>query len=100
MQTVEHIVTAQSVSAQSVEDEFDCHVTKEEMIDTIIAAIKAQQSENLYVENRQPAKLQSLGLAEEIAKTNESSGTDYTRLAVIGVIVAELIGLGYMIFGM
>ena len=50
MQLVEHLATVDnSVAAQSVKEDCDCHITKEEMVDTIISAIKASRSMDVQV---------------------------------------------------
>lgn len=115
MQLVEHIASASTVAAQSVEDDCDCHVTKDEMIDTIVAAIKATR-ENAPVREVPAApqvraqampsagslagRLNSLGLADEIAGRVDPQGMSTMDKVLLGVIAAQIIGLGYIIFFM
>lgn len=126
MQLVEHIAASSTVAAQNVvEDDCDCHVTKEEMIETVIAAIKATREQmpaaapvetvrQRKVRDRAvptvqaqsvPAanfsnKLNSLGLAEEIAGRVSPQGYSTMDKVLMGVIAAQVIGLGYVIFWM
>lgn len=121
MHLVEHLTTANTVAAQSVKEDCDCHITKEEMVDTIISAIKASRSMDAQVaslstdededEEEKPRKkkkvrnvegIRSLGLAEEIANKEKSAeSTDgMTDKVLLGVIVVLVVGLAYMLFGM
>lgn len=121
MQLVEHISTKaqESVSAQSVEDDCDCHVTKEEMIETIVAAVKAVKADIQPVVQAQSAstqrkvtktrrnvsgdfsdRLSSLGLADEIEKRVDVSGYSATDKIMLLVIAAQVVGLGYIVFFM
>jgi hypothetical protein len=113
MQVVEHIAHAGAVAAQSVkEDDCDCHVTKQEMIETIVAAIKADRQAR---EVAAPVKAQSVvppaassfqsrlatgGLADEL--NNKLNPQNYSTMdkVLLGVIAAQIIGLGYVIFFM
>jgi hypothetical protein len=110
MQLVEHLVTDNGVSALSTDPVVanDCHVTKEEMIETIVSAIKALKTE---IEVKQPVVQTPVpvqaapvpgSLAEEIARRNgataQQPGT--VNMVLWGVIAALVIGLGYVIFGM
>jgi len=102
MQLVEHLVPSENaVSAQSVKNDCDCHLTKEEMVDTIISAIKASRQMNNQVA---PVKsvngIRSLGLAEEIAnKDKETTSSDgMTDKVLMGVISLLAIGVVYMLF--
>lgn len=110
MQFVEHISAAPKnnvVSALSVEDDCDCHVTKEEMIETIIAAIKASRESAPVVDMPVPSspvmpagtlasRLNSLGLADEIGtRVSSTSNTDKILMGVIAVAVGIL---GYVMF--
>jgi hypothetical protein len=114
MQLVEHISTGSKdevVSAQSVDD-CDCHVTKEEMIETVIAAIKAVKDE--VVVQSVPEKsmkvrrqvsdfsdgLKSLGVVDEIEKRVDVSGYSTSDKFLIGVIAAMSAGLVYIVFFM
>lgn len=122
MQLVEHIASASTVAAQSVEDDCDCHVTKDEMIDTIVAAIKATREtapvREVVREVPAPApqpqvraqampssgslanRLNSLGLADEIAGRVDSGSMSMMDKVLLGVIAAQIVGLGYIIFFM
>jgi hypothetical protein len=118
MQLVEHIASASSVSAQSVPDDCDCHVTKDEMIETIVAAIKATREtapvrevvreapvqavrmQSMPSSNSFTNGLNSLGLADEIAGRVDTSGMSTMDKVLLGVIAAQVVGLGYIIFFM
>lgn len=106
MQLVEHIATSNSVNvaSQSVEEEYDCHVTKEEMIETVIAAIKATREVAPEPQVKQQPlqnKLNSLGLAEEIStRANATEGLSTKNIVIMAVIAAQVIFLGYVIFWM
>lgn len=119
MQLVEHIASAsEGVAAQSVkEDDCDCHITKEEMVDTIISAIKASRSMDGQVaslshevDEEKPRKkkvrnvngIRSLGLAEEIANKENAaaSGDNMTDKVLMGAIALLVVGLAYMLFVM
>lgn len=122
MQVVEHISTksADSVAAQSVDDDdCDCHVTKEEMIETIVAAVKAVKADIQPVVQAQSApaqrrvtkprrnvsgdfsdRLSSLGLADEIEKRVDVSGYSASDKILLLVIAAQVVGLAYIVFFM
>jgi hypothetical protein len=124
MQLVEHLGVASdnTVSAQSVKEDCDCHVTKEEMVDTIISAIKAsRQMDNqvaaMSVKHERPMKkvkkhheasvkningIRSLGLAEEIANKDKenASGDGTTDKVLMGIIGLLVVGVVYMLFFM
>jgi len=109
MQLVEHIVANNSVSAQSVKEDCGCHVTKEEMVDTFISAIKAsRQADNqmtaMSVDHHDASfknvnGIRSFGLAEEIANKDKEAAlndkmTDKVLMGVIGLLA---IGIFYML---
>lgn len=102
MQVVEHIgLASPEVAAQSVPN--DCHVTKEEMIDAVVAAVKAfKDVPNVQMQSmpKNLRGLQTLGFAEEIEKRVDLSGYSQTDKVLLGVIVAQIIFLGYIIFFM
>jgi len=107
MQLVEHIATNDNtVTAQSIDD-CDCHVTKEEMIDTIIAAIKATRDvpSTVQTQSISPIKtnltnrLNSLGLADEIGSRVENNMSTRDKVC-LGVIAAQIMALAYIIFFM
>lgn len=104
MQLVEHISTANpNVSALNVADDCDCHVTKEEMIETVIAAVKAAKDNERPMSRSMSSnsfsdKLNSLGLVDEIEKRVDISGYSSSDKILIGVIAAQVVVLGYIIF--
>jgi len=122
MQLVEHLGTVGDVgvSAQSVDkDDCDCHVTKEEMVDTIISAIKASRQMDAQVaalshkekpmhkaRKMRPAPvaevngIRSLGLAEEIANKEKAAPEGMTDKVLMGLIGLLAIGVVYMLFFM
>lgn len=113
MQLVEHITSEnEAVAAQSVKEDCDCHITKEEMVDTIISAIKASRSMDVQVASlshkEKPRQkkvsnvngIRSLGLAEEIANKENVSGDNMTDKVLMGAIALLVVGLGYMLFMM
>ena len=103
MQLVEHIASASTVAAQSVQEDCDCHVTKEEMIDTIVAAIKATQAQApapVQPQKSFTGRLNTLGLADEIAAKTDATGMSNMDKVLMVVIAAQIIGLGYIIFYM
>jgi primase-polymerase (primpol)-like protein len=102
MQLVEHISSCKA-NAQPIK-ECDCHVTKEEMIDTIVAAIKAARenstvsSQTVVGQNNFKGKLNSLGLADEIAdRVGKPNNPDKI---MYGIIAAEVVALVYIMFFM
>ena len=93
-----------NVSAQSFEEEeCDCNITKQEIIDTVIAAIKATKDIPSQPSNYVPSeinfseKLKSLGIADEIGKNKSSGSTDPW---FIGAAVLAIAVLGYVLFFM
>ena len=106
MQLVEHISTSNpNVSTLSVDD-CDCHVTKEEMIETVIAAVKAAKENDVQSMSRSMSsnsfsdKLNSLGLVDEIEKRVDISGYSSSDKILLGVIAAQVVALGYIVFFM
>jgi hypothetical protein len=107
MKIVEHIVAQSQVNAQSVKDDCDCHVTKDEMIDTIIAAIKADRqarpdeagivrSLGTAAKSMIPSKISSLGLADHIAERVDTAST-YDK--ALNIFIWGLVAvLGYVVF--
>lgn len=126
MQLVEHIaadggVTSLADSAPVTgqpTDDCDCHVTKEEMIETIVTAVRALKDEiassipaPVVVQQPAPQPVPATpapgSLADEIAKrigANNSNGQPANNgmmdKVLWGVIIVLVIGLGYVIFGM
>jgi hypothetical protein len=105
MHLVEHIACSSKVSAQSVED--DCHVTKQEMIDTIIAAIKASretqpinQIPQAASSNNFTSQLNTLGLANEVAGRVDDKQISLTEKVLLGIVALQILGLGYLLFFM
>lgn len=95
MQLVEHIATEsehKSLMAQNVSDN-DCHVTKEEMIDTIITAVKTLK-EDL---TSKPAVVTKPSVVDEIGK-RVGSKPDTVQTIMYGVIAVLIAGLGYVLF--
>lgn len=98
MQLVEHIGTvnqAETVSAMSVTEDCDCHVTREEMLETIIAAIKESKKSPEIVEDHKNVSttLKSFGLIDEIGSksTTDVKPFDYVLYAIIGVLFCGII---------
>lgn len=106
MQLVEHISTS-TLASQSVDVNHDCHVTREEMIDTIVAAIKASRESNaVHAQTVVPSnpelvgKLKTLGLADEIANRSHTSKMDWKDAVMLGIIGLLVVGLVYIMFFM
>ena len=115
LQVVDHIKVAQApaaVVAQSVANEGDRPVTKQEMIDAIVAAIKANR-EVVYTPAPAAApapapvkaaakKLNSYGIAEELEKAVEPAKKQLSvaDIALYAIIGAQVIGLAYILFFM
>lgn len=95
MQLVEH---SACVSAQSI----DSPVTKQEMIDTIVSAVRAMRESDspVLASKNFSEKLQTLGVAEEISNRLESCGLSMTDKILLGVIGVMVCGLGYMVYFM
>lgn len=111
MQLVEHISTGSNnvVSAQSVVDDCDCNVTRKEMLDTIVEAIKTiKNSDTSFVVNAQSVpnktnfsgRLNSLGLADEIAGRVESNSVSIFEKCMYGFIAVLIFALCYMVFAL
>lgn len=99
MQLVEHIaVASEQVAAQSVKEDCDCHVTKDEMIETIVAAVKSIRDEKPKMGMR--AMVESQGLAQEIASRTGIKASSFNDKLIWGLIAVLVIGLGYVVFGM
>lgn len=108
MQLVEHISSVDNtVSAQSIASAPDCHITREEMIDTIVAAMKAMKNQDVekvedfkMQDSDLSIKLNSLGLADEIGKTVKDENISLTTIIYYVAILASLGVLGYILFFM
>jgi hypothetical protein len=90
MQLREHLGVASQFNLQ--DQECDCHVTKEEMIDAIVTAIKASKEEE------KPKKANFY--QSVIAERSEKEKFGLMDKVLLLVIAAQLIGLGYIIFWM
>ena len=89
-------------------------MAKEEMIETIVAAIKSVKADiqPVVAPVRQPKKavrrmdsdfsdrLNSLGLADEFEKRVDISGYSMSDKILLLVIAAQVVGLGYIVFFM
>lgn len=99
-----HLVEHASSNTSSVQKQSD-PITKEEMIDTIVAAIKATR-ETPFVTNDSSNnanfsdRLNSLGLADEIAGRVKSGDMSMMEKVLFAVIAVQIIALGYMILFM
>jgi hypothetical protein len=103
MQIVDHIAV-NNVSSQGKNDS-DKHVTKQEMIDAIVAAIKTNRECSAAAHSARKndvKKVQSLGLAEEIEKISipQKDGSSLMDKILFVVIAAQVVGLGYILFFM
>lgn len=115
LQVVDHIRVAQApaaVVAQAAPNEGDRPVTKQEMIDAIVAAIKANR-EVVYTPAPTPVaaapapkapnkKLATFGIAEELEKAVEPAKKPISvaDMALYGIIAAQVVGLAYILFFM
>lgn len=97
MQVVEHI----GVAASGNSDDANKPVTKQEMIDAIVAAIKANRELSM-AHHAEKKCVKAQGLAEEIQKLQvpQKDGMSLMDKALIVVIAAQVIGLGYILFFM
>ena len=106
MHLIEHHLA--EVSSLSKEEDCDCHVTKEEMIETIISAVRAlKENDNVPQTNFKSAKfasnddVESQGIAEEISKRmNEVKTMTTSDKVTWGIIVALAGVLAYVVFAM
>ena len=97
MQLVDHI-SAEGVSSQSIKEESP--VTRKEMLEAIVAAIKATQTIKEPEKKDLVGRLNSLGLADEIGDRVNSKSFSNTDKILIGVIAALFVGVGYIVFFM
>jgi hypothetical protein len=115
MQLVEHLVAEPSVRSLSTDQQTDdnpCHVTREEMIEAIVAAMKAVKDDVRPAPQPAPAPVQPVqpvqptpvpgSLADEIGRRvgGNTQPNPTMNLILWGVIAALVVGLGYVIFGM
>mgnify|MGYP003462112952 CR=1 FL=1 len=107
MHFVEHIVAEPEVASQKVEEDCDCHVTREEMIDAIVSAIKVSKDqgfvESKVVEPSHESQISSLGIAEEIEKRINLStfdSSDFKSNLVLALMTVQVLALFYMVFFM
>ncbi len=107
MQLVEHLVAENNVSALSTETDNPCHVTREEMIETIVTAFKALKDDmGQKPAPQQPVPVQPMpapgSLADEIGRRVGGSTQPNPTLNLLlwGAIAALVVGLGYVVFVM
>ena len=100
LQVVEHIV-ASSKSAPNTNDA-DRPVTKQEMIDAIVAAIKANREMSLQAHASKKCEVKAQGLAEEFQKLQvpQKDGMSIMDKAMIVIIGIQVVGLAYILFFM
>lgn len=102
MQVVEHIACSSALQSQKVAEDCDCHVTKEEMIEAIVAGVKAARSSDSVVAQATPeltGKLKTLGLADEIGSRPAFQMNAMDKI-LLAIIAAQIVGLGYIVFFM
>lgn len=108
MHVVDHIGLAhENISAQNYMDDCDCHVTKEEMIEAVIAGVRAAKVEDYQSVTPVPRpsvprpknEINSLGLADQITE-RQSTELSTTDKVLMGLIVAMAVGLVYVVFMM
>lgn len=95
MQLVEHIAVANSVAAQGG-CKRACHpkgLTKEDLAEAIAVAIQKSKVQD-------EPRINSLGLADQIADKVNSDTDGSTNKVLIAIIIALTIGLGYLLFVM
>ena len=98
MQVVEHIAKAQNSGYVS---DSERPVTKQEMIEAIVAAIKANRELSIAAHAKKDC-VKAQGLSEEFQKLQvpQKDGMSMMDKILIVVIGAQVIGLGYIIFFM
>jgi hypothetical protein len=98
MHLVEH---TQTVNAQNTTESDDCHVTREEMVEAIVTALKAFKEEDkkptATSDTDFVARLKSLGAANEVA-SNLTNTSNVGSMVLYGVIFAQVLALGYILF--
>lgn len=95
MQLVEHIAVAGSVSAHGGCKKA-CHskgLTKEDLAEAIAVAIEKSRPKD-------EPRINSLGLADQIAEKVNASDEGTTNKVLIAIIIALTVGLGYLLFVM
>lgn len=114
MRLVDHIATAKSVSAQSVKDECDCHVTRDEFEKGLATAVEAavsaaigsqdhdeyeyeDEDEDEVAPEPQPVQMQSF-VGEKVEQSKQ--GVTTGNLVLLGIIAAQVAGLAYIMFWM
>lgn len=105
MQLVEHLAVQPVVEAQSVAE--DCHVTRDEMVDAIVTAVKSLKSEfasqpvpdapRAFKRNLSEPPVQGQ-VANAIAAKLAATGTDAATKFWVAVILAQVCILGYIWF--
>lgn len=109
MQKVRHIVSeATEVSAMSLkENDCDCVMSKEEVIETVVAAVKALKEDNsklseedYYAEEPKKRKVSAMQtmVGERAEQSNKKESN--VRLIVLSLIAAEIAALAYIVFVM
>lgn len=98
MQVVEHIATVSNPETESDENK---PVTKQEMIDAIVAAIKANRELSMAAHAEKKC-VKAQGLAEEFQKLQvpQKDGMSMMDKILLVVIAAQVVGLGYILFFM
>lgn len=93
MQVVEHIGV---VPQKQVFEHTD-------LVKAIVDALKASKEETVSVQSvptQFSTKLNSLGLADEVASRAKGKGMSKTDMVLLGIIAAQVIGLVYILFFM
>ena len=100
MRVVDHITTISS--SDQKQDDINKPVTKQEMIDAIVAAIKANREMSFAAHSAKKCEVKSQGISEEIQKMTvpQKDGMSIMDKIILVVIAAQVIGLGYIIFCM
>jgi len=100
MRVVDHITTVSTSDHKS--DDINKPVTKQEMIDAIVAAIKANREMSFAAHASKKCEVKTQGLSEEIQKITipQKDGMSVMDKIILVVIASQVIGLGYIIFFM
>lgn len=98
MQVVEHIGVKQSPSCDC--HGCDCNVTKQDMIDAIVAALAAKNGVSAQsVPSDLKSGLASLGVADEVASTVKEGMSTMDKV-LMGIVAAQVAALVYLLFFM
>lgn len=101
MQVVEHIVSSSKQEPKC--DDANKPVTKQEMIDAIVAAIKANREMSLAAHaSLKKCEVKAQGIAEEFQKIQvpQKDGSSLMDKILLVVIAVQVLGLGYILFCM